>query len=543
MNIKTFNKILLVFAIASIMIAACTKEGSDVRLDPALATTQYSNVKSDSATIVGFVVAAGSGFSEKGVCYGTSHLPTIDSAKVIFTDQVNQATFTVKVGGLKYATKYYARAYAITPNGAIYGSELTFTTAPVLPTVTTSVFTPTTGVSATGGGEVTNTGGADITERGVCYDTKTGPTYALATKTKDGAGAGVFVSSLTKLSGQTKYYVRAYAKNVVGIAYGPEVTFTTPIAILTWNIPGDYVAASYPGSAFADWSPDKSPQVISTLAAGNLLEGYVYMAKPTNNWKFASQPNWNGPNYANNDANGTIEPGKLDPNAKDNIASPMGYYKINADATALTYTALATTWAIIGNATPGGWGSDTPMTYDPANQVWKGGATLSKQTPPNDGMKFRANGNWNLNYGDTGADGKLDAGGDNIGVSVAGDYAITLDLSHPNAYTYSLNRWGIIGGFNGWAASLPMTWDAVNQVLTVTVDLPVGGWKFRANDNWNLNLGGKGSGDEAADNYSNATTVPLAAGGKNISAGQNNVAGNYTITLDPWSLKCTVTKN
>jgi hypothetical protein len=60
----------------------------------------------------------------------------------------------------------------------------------------------------------------------------------------------------------------------------------------------------------------------------------------------------------------------------------------------------------------------------------------------------------------------------------------------------------------------------------VTLDLVVGAIKFRANDAWDLNLGGD--------------INALTSGGANISV---TVAGNYTITLDPWGLKATVTKN
>ena len=56
--------------------------------------------------------------------------------------------------GLDYATPYFARAYAVGPAGTVYGEELTFTTLPVVPTLTTAAVTAVTGNSATGGGEV-----------------------------------------------------------------------------------------------------------------------------------------------------------------------------------------------------------------------------------------------------------------------------------------------------------------------------------------------------------------------------------------------------
>jgi len=270
----------------------------------------------------------------------------------------------------------------------------------------------------------------------------------------------------------------------------------------------------------ADWSPDKSPQVISTISAGDKLEGYVYMANATNNWKFASQANWNGPNYGDDNKSG-----KLDPNAANNIASAKGYYKINVDATAMTYTAVPTVWGLIGDATPNGWNDETVMTYYPAMRTWQGVMHLTAAN-----IKFRANHDWGLNYGSDKADGTLGAGAANIPVSLAADYVVSLDLSHPNAYTYSANRWGVIGDAtpDGWNSDQNMTWDATNKVLTITLNLTAGTFKFRANDDWGVNLGGN--------------IAALTQNGDNIAVA---VAGNYTIKLDVSKpvYSCTVTKN
>ena len=79
MKRKTLYRILAVLVTATILFAACTKENADVRLDPKLATTQLLNVTSNAATVVGFVIAEGDGFTEKGVCYNiaTQQLPII----------------------------------------------------------------------------------------------------------------------------------------------------------------------------------------------------------------------------------------------------------------------------------------------------------------------------------------------------------------------------------------------------------------------------------------------------------------------------------
>ena len=77
-----------------------------------------------------------------------------------------------------------------------------------------------TATTAKTGGIITNSGASNIISRGVCYSsTATIPTIA-NTKTNDGTGIGTFVSSLTGLTVNTTYYIRAYATNSVGTAYG-----------------------------------------------------------------------------------------------------------------------------------------------------------------------------------------------------------------------------------------------------------------------------------------------------------------------------------
>jgi uncharacterized protein (TIGR02145 family) len=81
--------------------------------------------------------------------------------------------------------------------------------------------------SAITGGDVAQDGGAPVIARGVAYGTSSSPTTS-GFITNDGTGTGVFTSTLTGLTPSTTYYVRAYATNSVGTAYGNEVNFTTP---------------------------------------------------------------------------------------------------------------------------------------------------------------------------------------------------------------------------------------------------------------------------------------------------------------------------
>jgi hypothetical protein len=102
---------------------------------------------------------------------------------------------------------------------------------PKLPEVTTKLVSGITQTTAESGGNVINNGGADVTARGVCWSTTEKPTIS-PNKTSDGTGNGDFASSITGLTANNKYYVRAYATNSEGTGYGNEVSFSTsPLTI------------------------------------------------------------------------------------------------------------------------------------------------------------------------------------------------------------------------------------------------------------------------------------------------------------------------
>jgi len=97
----------------------------------------------------------------------------------------------------------------------------------VVPTLSsTTAASSITETTSSNGGVISNDGGASVTARGVAWSTSTAPTIS-DSYTTDGTGTGTFTSSLTGLSGSTTYYVRAYATNSAGTAYGAEVSFTT----------------------------------------------------------------------------------------------------------------------------------------------------------------------------------------------------------------------------------------------------------------------------------------------------------------------------
>jgi len=135
-------------------------------------------------------------------------------------------------------------------------------------------------------------------------------------------------------------------------------------------------------------------------------------------------------NYGDDGADGTLETGGA------NIAVTAGNYLVTLDLNNLVYTIEPIDiWGLVGDAAPNSWdGPNERFTPDfGTDGIWYlNGVTLT------DGeIKFRTNDSWDVNYGDTGNDGSLEAGGDNIPVT-AGTYDIVLDFSDPNAPTYTI---------------------------------------------------------------------------------------------------------
>ncbi|MDP4222588.1 MAG: fibrobacter succinogenes major paralogous domain-containing protein [Bacteroidota bacterium] len=217
-----------------------TAYGNDVQFTsaaviPTVTTTAVTAKTQTTATLGGNVTAnGGAAVTARGVAYGTSASPTIAGSHT--SDGTGDGVFTSNLAGLTPGTLYYARAYATNSVGTAYGSEVQFTTDPVLlATVTTATPASVNNNSAVGGGEVTADGGGTVTERGVCWGTATGPTIA-GSHVASGSGTGTFTANLTSLPEATTIYIRAYATNSVGTAYGNEVSARTLLADVEGNL-------------------------------------------------------------------------------------------------------------------------------------------------------------------------------------------------------------------------------------------------------------------------------------------------------------------
>lgn len=276
----------------------------------------------------------------------------------------------------------------------------------------------------------------------------------------------------------------------------PEIVESSDgFAITTWGIVG---------SGYNNWGAYADSPFYTTgdsdvlVAYATLFDGEI---------KFRDDNAW-ALNYGDTGADGILDEGG------DNIAVTAGTYKITFNTNTLAYSIEPFLWGVVGSGY-NDWGAtpDAKFYYDYTTDTFKVGVKLI------DGeIKFRFNADWGVNFGDTGADGTLDDGGDNIAVT-GGFYTITLDLNN-NEYTIAeADIWGIVGsGYNDWGATPDFSLTEVNPGVWVgdIITLIDGEIKFRLNEDWGFNFGDTGADGTIDD------------GGDNIVV----TAGSYRIVLD-----------
>ena len=197
---------------------------------PTLTTATVSSITQNTAICGGTIISDGAALiTTRGICYSTSPTPTIVDGKT--SDGSGPGVFTSTLTGLTGNTTYYVRAYATNSAGTSYGNQVSFITSPIMPALSTTSASSITSNTAFSGGNVISDGGATITIRGICWSTLQNPT-TLNSKITNGTGIGAFASSITGLIGNTTYFIRAFATNSVGTAYGNEISLTTLPATL-----------------------------------------------------------------------------------------------------------------------------------------------------------------------------------------------------------------------------------------------------------------------------------------------------------------------
>lgn len=218
--------------------------------------------------------------------------------------------------------------------------------------------------------------------------------------------------------------------------------------------------------------------------------------------------------------------GKLVAGGKAGKIAEAGNYVMTVNMEAMTYSIKKMSYLYMpGNSNGWSHGASQVLAYNSAKGCYEGYAHLDGE------FKFTSEPNWDgTNYGSTGEEGKLstDGGAGNLSVAQNGLYYCTVNVADLTYTATLITSYGAIGGFNGWGSQTVMTPSADFMTWTGEVTFSAGDeWKFRANDNWNINLGGE------ANN--------LVIDGGNLQAPGD---GTYEVTLNLSSVPytCSFTK-
>ena len=231
--------------------------------------------------------------------------------KTISTSYVQVATTSKNItsftdSNLIPNTQYNYRVYSYNSSGSstTYSNELSLKTK-AIPQITTNLISSITDRSALGGGTISSDGGSPIIARGIIWDTLPSPTLKIKTKTSDSVGIGNFISTISNLKYNTKYYVRAYAINSEDTSYGNEINFITtqPTQVVIGT--QKWMKANLDVTTYRNG--DNIPQVTDPIAWAGLTTGAwcYYNNDPNNGAIYGKLYNW----YAVNDPRGLAPQG------------------------------------------------------------------------------------------------------------------------------------------------------------------------------------------------------------------------------------------
>lgn len=222
---KKYVYIASLLLLVLVMMPACRQRDL---AHVAVTTNPVTNITTRGATLNGHVSGFGDAtIAQVGFCYSESELPTLEDGYILSI--MGLGRFTVKLSNLEENTRYYVRAFSQNTYSVQYGDVVEFRTAKqLIPLVETIAPRGITTNGSICGGNVTRSGEAEVFERGICYSSSsTAPTTSGTHVVAAVAGTGKYECVLGALTSGTTYYVRAYAINQYGTAYGDVLQFTT----------------------------------------------------------------------------------------------------------------------------------------------------------------------------------------------------------------------------------------------------------------------------------------------------------------------------
>ncbi|HBC87923.1 MAG TPA: hypothetical protein DCZ94_13295 [Lentisphaeria bacterium] len=199
----------------------------------------YNVYKTGSGEIVSGRVTAG-GTPVSGATVQAGAVTSTTNAKGIYAlKNLQPGTYDITVTMAGYSPAIQRKTVNVSindkPTGNIWGVDFALVTGASAPLVVSEGMGSVTSSSVAFNGEVVTENGATVTERGVCYGTAQNPTIS-GSKVTCGSGAGDFNCTITGLTAETRYYVRAYAKNSVGTSYGENYSFIAHDEIFPVNL-------------------------------------------------------------------------------------------------------------------------------------------------------------------------------------------------------------------------------------------------------------------------------------------------------------------
>jgi uncharacterized protein (TIGR02145 family) len=189
-----------------------------------ITTMDISQINSIGAVSGGTIGSdGGASITSKGLVWSTLPNPSVD-LNTKTNEGPGASNFISTISGLTPLTNYFYRAYATNSLGSFYGNTYNFITSDALPTVVTKPIVEISYLSAKSGLEITNLGSA-ITQSGIIYNEN--PQLLSVSANSDFIIEGDGLLSIENLIPRKTYYVRAFAENSKGMAYGEIVSFTT----------------------------------------------------------------------------------------------------------------------------------------------------------------------------------------------------------------------------------------------------------------------------------------------------------------------------
>ncbi len=219
-------------------------------------------------------------------------------------------------------------------------------------------------------------------------------------------------------------------------AYSKPISLSVKTYQAVTDFPSLWIAGDFQG-----WDIGNAVKISAYREAG-VYEGYINVTGASNEFKIYTLKEWDSQSYGDG-LDGKLVVANC---ACSNFKVPSnGVYNVIMNLNTMTYVLTKVEWGILGDASPGGWATDTELDFDPITQLW----SVTADMKSDGSFKFRANKDWALDFG-LNAEGELvnsnhpgyayDDTVQNVTVPSTGNYTITLDLRDPGNFNYKLKK-------------------------------------------------------------------------------------------------------